>query len=402
MADGGIIPGQFNPTTDDWHDDESRKRTEVLQKAINGVSINIKPTADIEHTWLEAGKLETERLFLRKLTSTKNTIVVRDLNTFESIEKINIDRGYIVDEENISTLTFYGALQLAINAACDEDQELGNSNFAAWRKHYLLLNEQQSIGGELGTITAIDPKIFDSEITQIKEALKDRSLTKTSAFLIWVLTVASQLIQTVLAEIPSHTVGLKGASDAWNFFKRINTDDPFSDFLFDSKTGEVIENAVFFSTDWRSATDGINRFRGSIIMKAFMDYTSFPGAYGRLTLWLMSHNLKTKERYSFWTRYDQDEQGIMRLLKGEWNGEVKRGFPMGVITTKAQLHLMHVPEVAAARLATSTPNSKARIKDFKTKIRLDRLNPKRFNVKNPAVSKGGTYPVLARPVKMRS
>jgi len=174
-------------------------------------------------------------------------------------------------------------------------------------------------------------RFLNAKILHIQEPAKQRNLTKSTSELTWFLTPMGKMLQSVLAHLPDHHVGLRSTSDAWKFQQRLH---PRGEGHFIFKNEEVL-NFKFVSSDWTESTDNINRVIGLYHLKVLANYVGAPAAYLELVMALLTLPQPVEEII---------RDDLYNFESPAFKGYIRRGFMMGNPVTKTILHLLHVSE----------------------------------------------------------
>lgn len=285
----------------------------------DAIALEIKATASFHHMIIYGGKLEDARIFLQFAKKYGWRFKIRDLRTGAIIGETPLITEGSWDEKgilNLSSVIFWGALQVATNFLCIH-QIIDEENYVPLYKEEEWYDEEFNHASMIG----------------IDEPGKLRMLIKTNSMLNWSLSLGAKLIQKGLATHPDHKAGLELGAQEWNFSKRISGESNESWFLYD-RDGQLKSTARLGQSDWSKATDMLGKMLGYQAMKTFMIYTDFPSWYGNIFLEISRLQIHVRE-----VSYFRDDTEIKRY---ETNHIFREGFMMGVQGAKGFLHLAHV------------------------------------------------------------
>jgi len=308
----------FNRTT------EQRKTVQDFIKDLTSdVEFIIKPNASVNQSVKDGGKMEDARRYLQLIMKNDWQIPIRNLDTHEIIKFIHAENDQFI---NYHDLLFWFAYQNMLNELIERRE---------WKRPDDLYQFYNPDGDPWK-----DKTLFKARIAVIKEPGKDRLLTMSNSLYTWSLTPAGKMLNSVIAMIPSHEVGLKGANDDWIFNQKLSSGTKESDFIY-NLDGSVKKIFAGFE-DWKEATDNIHRQDGIIMVKALMDHSSFPLLYGRFVLAVIAQHQSASQNIII------SEEGKERDIV-HWSGFIKRGFMMGNPITKTILHSCHIVQTAGMR-----------------------------------------------------
>jgi len=299
---------------------EVEQSEKFVGEVAGDIDFTVKQSASAEQTVREGGKLEDARRAINLLKDHEWKVPIRNLRTFEIIKWERCDKNDTTPDYH--GLLFWFSLQLMINELIDRNIWKDKSH-----RHAFMMGN----GGEWSP-----HNLWKAIIAIIKEPGKDRYLTMSSSFYNWSLVPGGKILNAILAKLPEHTVGLKGANDGWSYSQDIGPDSDNTGFIYNGD-GSTKETFQYFQ-DWVEATDNINKFIGIIMLNALMDYGSFPESYGLLILKILGTPQEFEQR--------------VKTDKGEyftWTGHINNGFMMGNPITKTILHLCHVVDTAGTR-----------------------------------------------------
>jgi len=300
--------------------DELEASQSFVAEAASTIDFNIRTAASSEQTVREGGKLEDARRAIELIRNQGWKIPVRSLRTNDIKEYLQCPQGD--DTPDYHGLLFWFSYQTMLNDLVDKGQwpETDRYNF------YINGTE----------IPWEPPDVWLALITIVKEPGKDRYLTMSNSFYTWSLIPCGKILNQILAVLPEHTIGLKGASDGWSYSQDIGPDADNTGFIY-TESGSTKKTFQYFQ-DWVEATDNINKHVGVIMVKALMDYAGFPEKYGFFCLTVLYksqnyiQNVKTANGQPF-----------------QHKGLINNGFMMGNPMTKTILHLCHVVDTAGTR-----------------------------------------------------
>jgi hypothetical protein len=299
--------------------DNKGDRKKILDSMISHTDLTVKPTASVDHTVKQGGKIEDARILYRLAYENKWEIPIYDMES--GIIRDTIVLSHKDEQEEMSYLIpiFWISFQCIINLLIDK--KILNPKY---KRPFPMLN------GEMYWY----PKDIDSaEIVHISEPAKERNLIKSHSYLAWVLTPAAKLLQAYIAQHPSHKVGLLGASHMWEHVKRCSPKNPETGFIYNGK-GLIRPNIISFFEDWSQSTDFIDRQTGLALLKTLMDFSQFPKFYGGILQAVITLPQNVREK----------------LSNGEyWRGRIYSGFMMGMPMTKVILHAHHLAEMGGVK-----------------------------------------------------
>jgi hypothetical protein len=301
-----------------------------VEKSLQNIQLDLKPTASYHHLVKEGGKMEDGRIVLNEIIRHEWIVPVLNLETFEVEKTLPILRRD--DVENISTYLFFTALQAGINFCLQR----GLSKTGTYKRLPGILEQRTQ-------------ELLHATIVHINEPGKLRELIKSSAFLSWILTPASKISQTILGIVPEHTAGLERGNQDWYHIKRISGDSSESSFMYDER-GQINKGGQFSFQDWTQATDCLSRRVGIAKLRSYFTYIGFPIAYGELILLLIREPQPVKSVVYIRPAYDSDAEDIFERIKIPFNGTINEGFMMGNQVTKTILHLVHVTQLSLTKL----------------------------------------------------
>jgi len=304
-----------NDIPNDIIQQETGKLAESLHNMIaESLRIDTKVTASYEYTRDEGGKLENARILIKEFFSQKLPIYVYDLQTGKRIEEIH---PHIEKRDDISLhaeLIFWISFQLSINALVRMDL----MQRSKW--HPILYENRKP--------HPFEDSIFKMKAEFIKEPGKLRGLSKTSAIFYWTTSPMMGIMNSVLALIPEHYDGLKRGSHGWRYAKRVSSTGPEGGRIF-LEDGKVDPSFFHFYTDWKEATDFIDKKFGLRLFIGWGSITYIPAFYLDVCGRMLQVDLEME--------YIPDKTLSERI--GPRRGKVKRGFMMGLPLTKTILHL---------------------------------------------------------------
>lgn len=286
-----------------------------FHKVLSETDMPVKKAASYDTILQEGGKLEDCRLLIKMAIDGNLKIPIRDLRTNKVLSYFSAR-----DCKSYSKICFWLSYQLAI-----EYLQLINSGRVKMILKYLDT-----------TVKSMFPldkvkRFLNAKILHIQEPAKQRNLTKSTSEFTWFLTPMGKMLQSVLASLPDHYVGLRSTSDAWKFQQRLHPRNE-GHFIFKD---EKVKDFKFTSSDWTESTDNINKMIGLYHLKILAAYVGVPAAYFEMVSALLS--------------LPQPVEEVIRndLYKYEtpvYQGYIRKGFMMGNPITKSILHLLHVSE----------------------------------------------------------
>jgi hypothetical protein len=292
---------------------------EILKQMISHTDLVVKPTASINYTVENGGKIEDARQLYNMAYENKWKIPIYNMDTGEIREYMTLSNKDDEMEESYLVPIFWVSFQCIINFLIDK--KILNPKY---KYPFIFKNGEKFFY----------PKEIDlAEIVHISEPAKERNLIKSHSYLAWVLTPGAKLLQSYIAQHPSHKVGLLGSSHMWEHIKRCGPKNPETDFIYNSK-GSIKPGVLSFFEDWSRSTDFIDRHIGLALLKTLMDYTRFPRFYGGILQAIITLPQRVREK----------------LSNGEyWTGIIYSGFMMGMPMTKVILHTHHLCEMGGVR-----------------------------------------------------
>jgi len=294
-----------------------RKADEDFREVIHSLQIPLKPTASNNSTVSQGGKVEDARQLLSD----------------------GIDNGWVIPIRNFATGEISGHLKLTENLreSCPHYED-----FIFWISFQILLNSfSKSHSSRYGNYFHNLPNslswendLWKMQIVHISEPGKERNLTKTSALVAWVLTVASKVCQHVLAFSQDHRAGLVLSAQDWMHQRRISAESYESYWLYDQTTRKLIPGVWNGFQDWTESTDFIPRQIGACALQGFLTWIDFPKFFSGLVLLSAIHDYAVNETVT--TNWEGTG-----LIKETVSTTVREGFMMSMPLTKTILHLMH-------------------------------------------------------------
>jgi hypothetical protein len=279
---------------------------EITKYLISKTEFSVKPTASVDNTVLDGGKIEDARLLLLQIVEDKWEIPIYDLQNGKILKYLPIlDRD---DKESYLTHLFWASFQCSLNFLITKKMLKGKTI-------------------PLGEKKFLFPESFgDAEILHIPEPGKRRNLIKSNSLLAWVLTPIAKMSQAILAKHPDHKIGLQGSAQMWKHILRTSPTEEGTAFLYDEK-GKPRDHLVHVFQDWKESTDFLNRIKGIGLLKEFYDYVGMPTFYAIVSMQLVSLSQ---------TLYEKISGSLIRI------GTIVTGFMMGLPLTKVILHIMHM------------------------------------------------------------
>lgn len=288
-------------------------------------NLEIKPSASVETFVKDGGRMEDARELFQLAKTNDWDIPIR-----------SITDGHIIDYLKMCEISR------------DEDIHLQIPRIVFWISFQLMINHWISKGEWDESFKhdfMIDgipycPGVMDARIVHISEPGKERNLTASSSIYTWVLTPGAKTIQAVLALNKEHHAGLLGSLHAWRHEKKISGENAYSHFLYGTR-GVLKDSVESYFTDFKESTDFLIKSIGFNVMLAFMNYTAFPGFYGKLILKTIVEAQPVTEVIVRDINLDNtmEDEFINRHII--WKGSINEGFMMGNPVTKPILHLVH-------------------------------------------------------------
>ncbi|WLK77413.1 RNA-dependent RNA polymerase [Suillus luteus narnavirus 4] len=211
---GPAIDEVYHTTLETLGGNENRDR--FFTRCVSAAKVSLSDSGEFFSKAKDGGKLEAARLVLRENPE---------------VEEINLDTG----QKTGRKLTIKdGQGNMLFHWACGQ--------FLDRRNVY-------------------NRNVMSVRISLVAELGKYRSITVSHLAHAVLLHVLSHVLLEFLRVIPSSESGVGAANHAWNFFKRISTKNPSSQFLF-------MQDVFMFSTDWEQATDLCNqKIAGALLNK---------------------------------------------------------------------------------------------------------------------------------------
>jgi hypothetical protein len=286
-----------------------------FREVISSLRIPLKPSASNNSTVSQGGKVEDARLLLADAMRNRWKVPRRDFATGEIKGYIEYSPELRQTKPDYEDYLFWASLQILIN-------HLSRSN--------TMPNDIVELPGS----ETWEQDLWKMQIVHISEPGKERNLTKTSALVSWVLTVASKICQMTLAHHQDHRAGLILSAQDWMHQKRISSESFESFWMYDKKTRLRRDDVINGFQDWTESTDFICRLVGGTALQAFMSYIGFPKWFSEVVVRTALHDYAVTEILK--TTF---EDGIP--VKESYSGRVTEGFMMSMPLTKTILHLMH-------------------------------------------------------------
>jgi hypothetical protein len=302
-----------------------RDKNRDFQEVINAIKLPLKPTASINSTVHQGGKVEDARQLLQDAMLHRWRIPVRDLEYGTIVEWIQISPDTATEKPPPEGYLFWASLQITVNW------------FA--RKY----NKYKDLLYELPGSEPWENDLWRMSIVHISEPGKERNLTKTSAPLSWVLTVASKVSQMVLAFNQDHRAGLILSAQDWMHQRRVSPESYESEWMYDRATRKRMAGTWNGFQDWKESTDFIPRRVGGMALNAWFEYIAFPRWYGDLVVLITQRDYAVSE-------YTHTEWVHNVTERHYYQGSVQEGFMMSMPLTKTVLHLMHDVNIGVIHL----------------------------------------------------
>lgn len=293
-----------------------------LSDLLSQCDFPVKQTASADSRVARGGRLEDARIMINYLVDHKVQIRTYGLIVLR-VEEVYDIADLIKDPDNYPRdfILFWTSFQIILNYYI-------NKGFCP-KDTALLFNDEHFK----------DRNIFDGRVLHIREPGKNRDLMMSSSILNWFLTPASKIFTRYLGKHPDHTDGLLGASQDWRFNMKMSGDRFSSGWLY----GE--SDIYFHYCDWKEATDYCSKYQGNILLKAQMDYTTFPAGYGELVRRTVCEEQPIVEESFQLTQHDSS----FNRIKWKQISVVRDGFMMGNPMTKVILHCFHMAGAAQGR-----------------------------------------------------
>jgi len=172
--------------------------------------------------------------------------------------------------------------------------------------------------------------LMSMRISLVSELGKYRGITVTPIAHALLLHPVSHMGLEFLKAVPSSSSGIKAASHAWNFFKRLSDSNPAARFLF---TGS--QNVNIFSTDWSNATDYCDPYVSQIMLGRLLVKLGLPKWYRETVTFALMAPRQVEFK-------DPEDKTLDYFV-------TQRGVMMGDPITKVVLHLFHLTARPMAR-----------------------------------------------------
>jgi hypothetical protein len=295
---------------------QDREKNRDFKEVINSIKIPLKPSASVRSTVYQGGKVEDARQLINDGLNNLWKVPIRDLETGSIVSYISFtpELGNLAPEHE--QYIFWTSLQIILNWF--------GKKYTKYAPFVYELPNTEDWENELWRMT----------IVHISEPGKERNLTKTSALLSWVLTVASKVSQMVLSYSQDHRAGLILSSQDWMHQRRVSSESYESFWMYDKKTRKRLHNVWNGFQDWTESTDFIPRQVGGVALNAWFEYIDFPRFYGDLVVLITQRSYDVAE-------YTHTEWQNGLVERHYYNGKVSEGFMMSMPLTKSILHLMH-------------------------------------------------------------
>ena len=286
-----------------------------FHKVLSEVDMPVKKAASYDTILQEGGKLEDCRLLIKYAIDKNLDIPIRDLRT-------NTITSYFTARncQSYSKICFWLSYQMALEYI-----------------HLVTLERKVNLkwfkGLDIKPLFQPEKvkRFLNAKILHIQEPAKQRNLTKSTSEFNWFLTPMGKMLQSVLAHLPDHYVGLRSTSDAWKFQQRLHPRNE-GHFIF---RNDVPISFKFVSSDWTESTDHINKVIGLFHLKTLAEYVGIPAAYLELVVILLSLPQPVEEVV---------RDDLYLYESPFYQGYIRCGFMMGNPVTKSILHLLHVSE----------------------------------------------------------
>jgi hypothetical protein len=309
-------------------DNEDEKLDKLLLESASEILMTLKGSASVDHTVSEGGKIEDARIVLRLAIGNKWKIPVRDLDSGEIKEYIQVE---IEPDEfpDWGRALFWISFQCCLNYWIRKGVHKDTTHYYP----FFTLGEEYK------------PDVMLASIVHISEPGKERNLTKSHAMLAWVLTPAGKILMAVLARLDEHKIGLLGASHEWNHGKRVSAESGESGWIYDRLDGRRLRSILNSYKDWKESTDWICKLVGWAHLSAVLEYVAFPRLYTSLIRFMTTLPQPCKEAIT----YTLNHEGGYDRVSTEWKGAIREGYMMGNPVTKPVLHTVHVSELEVNR-----------------------------------------------------
>lgn len=293
------------------------KPTLDFKEVLTHLKIPLKPSASINHTVSEGGKVEDARELFLDACRNQWEIPIRSFEDGSIQEIIYFSDEIRKNPPGYQGHLFWVSLQVLINSLHEREPNLFKLEYRPLKNSKLWLDQ-----------------MFKMNIVHISEPGKERNLTKTSSILAWVLTVASKISQGVLSFSQDHRAGLILSAQDWMHQRRISAESFESEWMYDQNTRKRREVWNGFQ-DWTQSTDFIPRRVGYVALRAWFAYIAMPDWFGKLVRWTTLQNYTVSEVSQPMFGWGDKVEPVI------YNGFVNEGWMMSMPLTKTVLHLMH-------------------------------------------------------------
>jgi len=307
---------------------ENDKLDSLLVDSASEILMTLKPSASVDHTVSQGGKIEDARIVLRLAIQNKWKVPIRDLDSGAIREYIEV----VIEPDEFPD---WGRPLFWISFQCCLNYWIRKGVLKDTTLYYPFFDR----GDEY------KPDVMRASIVHISEPGKERNLTKSHGMLAWILTPIAKVTMAALARLDEHKIGLMGATHEWNHGKRISAESGESGWMYSRTTGRILPHIVNAYKDWTESTDFICKMVGWAHLSAILEYLAFPRLYGTITRYMVTLPQPCSEAVTY-TLNDSGEYDRVSTL---WNGAIREGYMMGNPITKTVLHSIHISELEVNR-----------------------------------------------------
>jgi len=247
----------------------------IVREALEKAKISLSESAELDTSREEGGKYEAFRQLCQKFRGT-------------DVYEVDLENGQLTDR-----------------LIPDDLDHIGTRAF-----HYSF---NEAIHGRITDLMTV-------RCAGVLEPGKVREITVADIHHAVLLHPISHILLDVLKEIPSSSSGIKAASHAFEFYKRLSHKNPNGNFIFDEKDLWIL------SSDLETATDYANPHIVRIILQVFLGphCLGVPKLYRILISRLLTEPRQVVDTYS-------NEEYM-----------TTRGCLMGDPVTKFVMHMLHL------------------------------------------------------------
>eukprot|EP00971_Amphidinium_carterae_P287787 5713107-Amphidinium_carterae.1 len=170
-------------------------------------------------------------------------------------------------------------------------------------------------------------------IVWIDEPGKLRPLTKGPTPLHLVCVVWTELVRAPLTDSPEWAYGLVSAHHGWRHSKMLQPNSPAAAHLYDDNGVFKWDEVNHLFSDLEEATDHIEKWLSTLIIRAHNRYHGVPEFFGRLVGIIAELPMNCKEKYSSSLEGVGRSASVFKFIHGS---------PMGTVTTKLVLTSIHI------------------------------------------------------------